>query len=90
MSLLSSFAIFFIIWWLVLFAVLPFGVRNAHEAGEKVPDGHDSGAPVTHGLTWKFTVTTIVAAALFVLVYALLGSGALESLELPFIPDVRL
>ena len=31
MSLLSSAAIFFVIWWVVLFAVLPFGVKSQHE-----------------------------------------------------------
>ncbi len=33
MSLASALAIYFIIWWLVLFLVLPFGIRNAHESG---------------------------------------------------------
>ena len=32
-SLRPSIAIYFVIWWLVLFAVLPFGVRSQHEAG---------------------------------------------------------
>ena len=36
MSLVSAIAIYFIIWWVCLFVVLPFGVRNAHEAGEVV------------------------------------------------------
>jgi GTP-binding protein Era len=37
-------AIFFLIWWVVLFAVLPWGVRSQHEGGEVVP-GTDPGAP---------------------------------------------
>ncbi len=36
MSWVSSLAIFFIIWWTALFAVLPFGVRNSAETGAKV------------------------------------------------------
>ena len=28
-------AIYFVLWWIVLFATLPFGVRNSVEAGEE-------------------------------------------------------
>lgn len=38
----SAIAIYFIIWWLTLFVVLPFGVKNAAETGETVEDGHDA------------------------------------------------
>ena len=30
----SALAIYFVLWWIVLFAVLPFGVRNQDEAGD--------------------------------------------------------
>jgi predicted secreted protein len=78
MSLGSGIAIYFIIWWTVLFAVLPFGVRNSHEAGENVGEGHDSGAPVRHGLKWKALVTTGVAAVLFSGVYWAVSHGFLS------------
>ena len=29
-----SIAVFVIIWWTLLFAILPFGVRGQHEAGD--------------------------------------------------------
>ena len=32
----SIIAIFFVVWWIVLFAVLPFGVRTQEEEGEVV------------------------------------------------------
>ena len=37
-------AIYFLIWWVTLFAVLPWGVRNQEESGEVAP-GTDPGAP---------------------------------------------
>ena len=46
MKLGSAIAIYFIIWWVCLFVVLPFGVKNAHEAGETVEQGNEHGAPV--------------------------------------------
>jgi predicted secreted protein len=48
----TAFAIYFLIWWVTLFAVLPWGVRNQEEAGEVVP-GTDPGAPATHRLGRK-------------------------------------
>jgi predicted secreted protein len=84
----SAIAIYFIIWWLVLFMVLPFGVRNATEAGESVEQGNDAGAPVSHGLGWKAVVTTAVASVVFALLYWLLTSRILETMDLPFIKDM--
>ena len=62
-------AIYFVIWWITLFVVLPFGIRNAHEAGTAVEEGHDAGAPVWHGLWRKAVVNTVIAAAVFAGVY---------------------
>ena len=70
MSFGSALAIYFVIWWITLFAVLPFGIRNAHEAGEKVEEGNDAGAPMVHGLLWKAAVTSVIALLLFGVVYA--------------------
>jgi predicted secreted protein len=71
----SALAIYFIIWWVTLFVVLPFGVKNAAESGQPVEEGHDAGAPIAHGLKWKAIVTTIIATIVFAIVYWLLTSG---------------
>jgi predicted secreted protein len=44
MGLGSAIAIYFVIWWITLFAVLPFGVRTQAEAGDVVP-GAPASAP---------------------------------------------
>ena len=64
MSLPTSIAIYFIIWWVVLFAVLPWGIRSQVEAGEVVP-GSDPGAPHLPKLLSKVVWTTIVSAVVF-------------------------
>ncbi|HVO93731.1 MAG TPA: DUF1467 family protein [Terriglobales bacterium] len=70
MSIGTIIAIYFIIWWVVLFAVLPWGVRSQHEAGEVTP-GTEPGAPAVH-LVWKKLLwTTIVATVIFAGCYAL-------------------
>jgi predicted secreted protein len=57
-------AIFLTIWFTVLFAVLPFGVRSQHETGEIAP-GSDPGAPAAPNLLAKFAVTTLISAFVF-------------------------
>ena len=74
MSLTLGLAIYFIIWWTVLFAVLPFGVRTQGEAGEVVP-GTPGSAPVAPRLLRTFVITTIVAGVLFALVHELLAGS---------------
>jgi predicted secreted protein len=69
MKLASAIAIYFVIWWTVLFAVLPFGVRNSHEAGETVQKGNEAGAPVAHGLVRKFVITTLISFVVFAVLY---------------------
>ena len=64
MSLATAIAIYFIIWWVVLFAVLPWGVRSQQERGGFV-SGTDPGAPVFARLWWKLVWTTVVAGVVF-------------------------
>jgi predicted secreted protein len=64
MSLSTAIAVFFIIWWVTLFLVLPWGVRSQSESGD-VPRGTDPGAPVSPQLWLKLLWTTIVAAVVF-------------------------
>jgi predicted secreted protein len=73
MTLPFGLAIYFTIWWVVLFAVLPFGVRNHEEAGVDRPVGTDAGAPVAPRIGVKLLVTTVVAAVVFAAVYAFMA-----------------
>src|ERR1044072_2730794 len=65
MAWTTAAAIYFVIWWVVLFTVLPFSVRNAAEAGETVEPGHDPGAPTVPALKAKLVWTTVVSAVVF-------------------------
>ncbi len=69
MTVSMALAVFFLIRWIVLFAVLPWGVRRQDEAGEVVP-GTDPGAPAVPKLGRKLLWTTLVAAAIFAGLYA--------------------
>ncbi len=54
-------AIYFVVWWLCLFIVLPFGVHTQDDAGETVPGTIES-APVRPMLIRKALATTVLAA----------------------------
>jgi predicted secreted protein len=64
-SLPLAAAIYLTIWWIVLFAVLPLGVRSSEEADEDLPEGADPGAPASPDLLKKAGITTVVSAVLF-------------------------
>jgi predicted secreted protein len=67
-------AIYFLIWWVALFAVLPWGVRSQEEGGEVVP-GTDPGAPIKHRLWSKLGWTTLVATVVFGILYVVYDRG---------------
>ncbi len=64
MNWFFGFAVYFIIWWLTLFLILPFGFRSQQEEGQRVL-GTVASAPAHHRAWRTFLLTTIVAAAIF-------------------------
>lgn len=68
MSIVSAVAVYFIVWWLCLFVVLPFGVRSQHEM-EDVTLGSERGAPQRPRLLMKALATTVLATIVFAGIY---------------------
>jgi len=68
MHLGSLVAIYFVVWWVVLFAVLPWGVRTQDEDGEVVA-GSASSAPTHPRLVAKAIATSILAGAVVFLLW---------------------
>ncbi|MCA0370796.1 MAG: DUF1467 family protein [Proteobacteria bacterium] len=66
MTLMSGIVVYFCIWWVVLYAVLPWGVKTS-DAPEK---GHASSAPLNPRLGMKFLATTLISTALWGVAYA--------------------
>ena len=58
---LSQAAIFLLIWFVVLFAVLPWGIRQSSEP----EPGHDPGAPANPNLWRKAIATTVISLLLW-------------------------
>ena len=81
--LINGFFIYLIVWWTVLFAVLPFGSKTYAEAGIEVTDGGDPGAPIDPQLKWKAWTTTWVSAIVFAIGFVIYS---LHIIQLPDIP----
>jgi predicted secreted protein len=73
----TGFAIYFVMWWIVLFLTLPFGVRSQHEDGESIP-GTDPGAPIATGMGRKLVWTTVISAILFAVALLAQNAGLLN------------
>jgi predicted secreted protein len=85
MAWTTALAIYFLIWWVVLFAVLPWGVHSQQEEGEMVP-GTDPGAPVLPRLGRKLLWTTLVSFVIFGISYVVYVNHlvTLQGLSAPF------
>ena len=69
MSIALGIALYFVIWWMTLFAVLPFGVRTQGESGHVVP-GTPEGAPASPRFLRIVLINTAAATIVFGIVVA--------------------
>jgi predicted secreted protein len=76
-------AIFVFIWWITLFAVLPFGVRTQDEEGTVVP-GTPGSAPAKPRILRIFVINTLVAAVVFAIVYAIIEFKLISPNDFPW------
>ncbi|MEO0411288.1 MAG: DUF1467 family protein [Pseudomonadota bacterium] len=75
MNIAGAIIAYLLIWWVLLFTVLPFGATSAHEAGEEVGAGHDPGAPVAPRLGRKLLITTVLAIPIWFLYFWAVKAG---------------
>ena len=68
MNPVSAFAVYFIIWWISLFAVISIGLKTQGEAGAVVPGTPDSAPQGRHMLRVVF-INTLISTVLFAVFY---------------------
>ena len=74
MSLATGIMVYVVVWWVVLFTVLPWGAEPpAHPQ-----PGHAASAPENPRLLLKFAVTTVIAGIVFAALYWLIQSGLIS------------
>jgi predicted secreted protein len=68
MSWVSGVVVYVIVWWLVLFTVLPWGVRIPDEP----QPGFATSAPERPRLWLKVAVTSLIASVIWVVIYLII------------------
>ena len=64
MTIFTGIAIYVVVWWIVLFTVLPFGIRRHRE----IEPGLEPGAPARPLLWIKAGATTLIAAVIWLVI----------------------
>ena len=77
MSVPFAIAIYVVIWWTVLFAILPIGVRTQGEDGTIVP-GTPASAPTQPRLMRVVLLTTLVSSLVFVGLWLAIRYGVID------------
>ena len=70
----TGLAVYFVVWWIVLFAVLPFGVRQE----ENPQAGNEPGAPARPLLLKKVIATTLVSFVVWLGIYFAVSRGLVD------------
>ena len=74
MDFVSGLVVYILLWWWVFLMSLPFGVRLPAE----IEQGHATSAPAKPMLWRKMVASTLIAAALFAVVYLVIRSGVIS------------
>jgi len=74
MTWLTGIVVYVIIWWLVIFCVLPLGVKPSGVNDQ----GHEPGAPTNPRLGFKALLTTGISAVLWVVFYLIVTSDLIS------------
>jgi predicted secreted protein len=70
MTFVTGIAVYVVVWWIVLFAVLPWGVKPP----ETLVPGQADSAPENPRLLLKAAVTTVIAGVIWAGIYLLVRS----------------
>lgn len=71
MSIVSGIVVFVLIWWVVIFAVLPVGLER-----------DENGTPKSLNLPRKMLITTFITIVLWIVAYFLIDAGVFSFREM--------
>jgi predicted secreted protein len=74
MNWVQTMIVFAVVWWLILFMVLPFGATPPDE----VEPGMATSAPARPRMGLKLAITTVLAVAVTALAVWLIDSGLIQ------------
>lgn len=83
MGVTSAIVLFAVIWFMVLFILLPVGLRTQGDEGKIVPGTH-AASPATLNLRRKFRTVTIVAVLVWAVIAGVIVSGVIGVRDIDF------
>ncbi|MEJ8474307.1 DUF1467 family protein [Roseibium algae] len=90
MTLTFGLAVYFMVWWIVLFAILPFGIRRTQEEAGEVSPGTEASAPDRPHFLRVIVMTSVVTTIVFLGYYWIRESGlTLEDISFLTPPSMR-
>ncbi|MXQ08664.1 DUF1467 family protein [Alphaproteobacteria bacterium GH1-50] len=84
MSIVSAIVLFAVIWFMVLFVVLPIRLETQGDVGEKVPGTHAGSPASSFSMKRKARLTTIWAVVLWAAISAVILWGGIGVRDLDF------
>lgn len=89
MAIFTALALYFIFWWVTLFAVLPIGLRTQAEENNVIL-GTTESAPLTPHMGRTFIRTTLISGVLFAIYYYVTQYVGYSVDDIPhFFPDLK-
>ena len=74
MSIFNAIFIYVLIWWTMLFTVLPLGVERGGEEAK----GFDAGAPKFANMKKKLILNSIISAVILAIIWILVDLGVIR------------
>lgn len=78
MDVFTAIIVYLVVWWVVLFAVLPWGVKPQ----DNPQTGNVASAPDTPNLKKKFIATSIISAVILAIIISLIALNVLDFREI--------
>ncbi|PCI50010.1 MAG: hypothetical protein COB49_04325 [Alphaproteobacteria bacterium] len=73
MTIANHLIVFLVCWWLVLFMVLPWGVKGHHESDEDFEAGIEPGSPIKPDIGRKMLITTAITVVIWGIFWAVVS-----------------
>lgn len=82
MSPVSAVVVYIIIWWTVIFCVLPVGLSNTQETADEEGEYIAPGAPKKVDIKKKFLITTAISFVLWLIAIGIIQSDIIDFRDL--------
>lgn len=82
LSITGAIVIYAVLWFMVLFIILPIRMKSQQDHGEVVP-GTPASAPEAPAMKKRFAITTVIATVLWGIIIAVMLSGAVTLDDYP-------